>query len=86
MISRATSDFWTLYHALPAGVRRQARLAFLRFRDEPDYPSLRFKKLRGPDQFWSARFGDGYRAVCQRDGEIVTWLWIGSHQDFDKSF
>ena len=86
MISRGTRDFWALYRALPANVRTQARAAFLLFLDNPDHPSLRFKKLQGPYGFWSVRFGAGYRAVCKREGETFTWLWIGTHQDFDKMF
>jgi hypothetical protein len=86
VISQGNRDFWALYHALPPGVRSQARNAFSLFRENPDHPSLRFKKLNGPWRFWSVRFGAGYRAVCQRDGDIVVWLWIGTHQDFDKSF
>ena len=86
MISRGTRDFWRLYRALPATVRTQARAAFLLFLDNPDHPSLRFKKLQGSHGFWSVRFGAGYRAVCKREGEIFTWLWVGTHQDFDKMF
>lgn len=86
MTSKGTRDFWALYGRLPADVRSQARRAFLRFRENPDHPSLRFKKLNGPYLFWSVRFGDGYRAVCERERETVTWLWIGTHQDFDNAF
>ncbi len=86
MNSRGTREFWALYRALPSAVREQARTAFLLFRDNPDHPSLRFKKLHGQYGFWSVRFSSGYRAVCKRDGESVIWLWIGTHQDFDKVF
>lgn len=54
--------------------------------ENPDHPSLRFKKLNTAFDYWSVRFGDGYRAVCRREGESVTWLWIGTHQAFDKAF
>ncbi|MGZ5552154.1 MAG: ParE family toxin-like protein [Chthoniobacterales bacterium] len=86
MISKCTRDFWALYDALPAAVRDQARNAFLLFRENPDHPSLRFKKLTGPHRYWSVRFGAGYRVVCQREGDTIVWLWIGTHQDFDKAF
>ena len=86
MISRGTRDFWALYHALSAEARSQARKAFLRFAENPDHPGLRFKKLNSAYPYWSVRFGDGYRAVCRREGNVAEWLWIGTHQDFDKAF
>ena len=55
-------------------------------RFSPAHPSLRFKKLKGLHNYWSVRFGDGYRAVCEREGDMVVWLWIGTHQSFDKTF
>ena len=86
MISQANATFWALYQALPALVRAQARQAFHLFLENPDHPGLRFKKLNGFDALWSVRFGDGYRAVGQRQGNTIIWLWIGTHQAFDKSF
>jgi len=52
-------------------VRAQSRQAYRLFMTNPDHPSLRFKKLNGPGNYWSVRFGGGYRAVCRRDGEGV---------------
>lgn len=84
MKSSGNDDFWRLYYALPSHVRAQARHAYLRFMEDPEHPSLQFKKLKGPRNFWSVRFGGGYRAVCERDGENVVWLWIGTRQAFGK--
>jgi hypothetical protein len=58
-------------------VRAQSRQAYRLFMTNPDHPSLRFKELNGPGNYWSVRFGGGYRAVCRRDGEGVVWLWSG---------
>ena len=58
----------------------------LLFAENPEHPSLRFKKLHGAHPYWSVRFGSGYRAVCRRDGDKADWIWIGTHQDFDKAF
>ncbi len=86
MISSGNETFWALYQALPAAVRAQARQAFRLFQQSSDHPGLRFKKLNGAYPFWSVRFGDGYRAVGKREGETITWLWVGTHQAFDKLF
>ncbi|MGI8820092.1 MAG: hypothetical protein ACR2ID_04380 [Chthoniobacterales bacterium] len=58
-------------------MRTRARKAFLAFIANPDHPSLRFGKLKGDHDYWSVRFGDGYRAVGQRTGDTVLWLWSG---------
>ena len=84
MKSSANDDFWRLYYALPAHVRAQARHAYSRFMEDPDHSSLHFKKLKGPRNFWSIRFGGGYRAVCERDGDSVVWVWVGTRQSFGK--
>lgn len=56
------------------------------FAENPDHPSLRFKKLGGYDNVWSVRINEQYRAVCERDGDTVVWVWIGSHNEFDQLF
>jgi hypothetical protein len=86
MRSSGSDDFWRMYHELPTSVRVQARHAYHLFADNPDHPSLRFKKLNGPGNYWSVRFGGGYRAVCLRESDVVIWLWVGTRQEFGKQF
>jgi len=33
---------------------------------------------------WSVRITLGYRALGIVDGDIITWFWIGSHQDYER--
>lgn len=56
------------------------------FSEKPEHPSLRFKKLGGYENIWSVRISERYRAVGERRGDTVIWVWIGSHNDFDKLF
>lgn len=56
------------------------------FLKDPGHPSLRFKKLSGGGDFWSVRVNEQYRVVGLRSGELIEWFWIGTHNDFDKSF
>ena len=56
------------------------------FEQNPDYPSLRFKKLQGRDDIWSVRINDQYRAVGVRNGDTIEWIWIGTHNEFDNLF
>jgi hypothetical protein len=32
------------------------------------------------------RIGDHYRAIGIREGDIVAWFWIGTHEDCNRSF
>ena len=86
MISRVRPSFWRAYEALDPRVRHAARKSYQLFMEDPGHPSLRFKKLAGYDRIWSVRINDSFRAIAERDGDTVTWVWIGSHNDFDKLF
>ena len=54
--------------------------------ENPGHNSLFFKKLAGHADLWSARVNLNIRAVAQRQGEVVTWVWIGTHREFDNLF
>ena len=86
MISRTRPSFWRAYAPLDSRVKRAAREAYLLFTKDPQHPSLRFKKLKGYDDVWSVRINDQYRAVGERDADMIEWAWIGSHNEFDSKF
>jgi plasmid maintenance system killer protein len=47
--------------------------------------SLDFKKLKGDKgNRFSIRIGDHYRAIGRLIGDVVEWVWIGSHEDYNK--
>jgi hypothetical protein len=75
----ATPGFWACYATLPAAVRKQADRAFGIFKTNPNHPSLHFKKVGA---YWSARISDGYRALANRDGDTLVWVWIGQHDGY----
>ncbi len=86
MTSLVRPSFWRAYEKLPPSVKERARLAYQVFAVNPDHPSLRFKKLQGTGELWSVRVSDQYRAVGVRSGDTVQWIWIGTHNEFDKLF
>jgi hypothetical protein len=49
---RATPKFWALYKALPAEVQQIAQKNFKLLKENPNHPSLYFKKV---GRFWSVR-------------------------------
>jgi len=66
--------------------RDAARRAYRLFEQNPDHPSLRFKKLAAYPDLWSVRISAQYRAIGQRAGDVISWVWIGTHNEFDKLF
>ena len=86
MISRTTRAFWQAYKQLSEARKDAARRAFRLFVQGPEGNSLQFKKLRGHVDYWSVRVSLDLRAVGKRHGDTIEWVWIGSHNDFDKLF
>ncbi len=86
MISETTAAFWRAFHALTSAQQQAARRAYRNFAETPGHNSLRFKKLAGHAAYWSIRVNRNLRAVAERHGDTVIWVWIGNHSEFDKLF
>ena len=78
---RAAPRFWRRFERLPEPVQRVARRNFQLLRENPAHPSIRFKKT---GRYWSARVGRGYRALALEDGDDFMWVWIGTHDEYDR--
>ena len=63
MTSLTTPRFWAAYRELPAEVRDAARKAYRLFRENPQHPSLQFKKVHDQEAVYSVRVTIAYRAV-----------------------
>jgi hypothetical protein len=66
MKHRAASDFWKLYAALPLEIRIRADQRFELLKNNPQHPSLQFKKIgeRSANEIWSAQITLKYRALA----------------------
>ena len=84
MTSRATPPFWAAYRELPRDIREAAQKAYRLFRDDPNHPSLQFKKVHDREPIYSVRVTGGYRVLGALEKDEVTWFWIGSHADYDR--
>ncbi len=78
---RTTPGFWEHYRSLSADVREVADKNFKLLKRNPRHPSLQFKKI---GNLWSARVGLAHRALAVNDGKDFNWVWIGSHEDYDR--
>ena len=84
MRSVAARRFWALYHALPTDVQKLAVKSYRLWRRDPHHPSLRFRRLQGSDDLFTVRIGDHFRALGLLSGDTVTWIWIGTHAEYDR--
>ena len=77
-----SAQFNALYDKLSAKQKKAADKAYERWRLDPNYPSLHFKRLRSA--LWSARFSNSERVVGIVDGDTITWVWIGLHDEYER--
>ena len=82
--SVATARFWVLFHALPDEIQKLAVKNYHLWRQNPHHPSLRFRRLQGGGDRVTIRVGDHHRALGALTGDSVTWVWIGTHSDYDR--
>jgi hypothetical protein len=82
--SVATRRFWQLFQALPLEAKDLAIKTYRLWRKNPSHPSLHYRHLKGsPDRF-TVRIGKHYRAIGLHSKDTVTWVWIGTHAEYDR--
>ncbi len=81
MKHQTTRRFWKCFNGLSADVKRTAEKNFDLLKKNPSHPSLRFKKI---GRVWSVRVGIRHRALAVKDGEDFIWVWIGTHDEYER--
>jgi len=81
MNSHTTRSFRKALKELPSDVQQRAREAYKLWRENPNLPGLRFKRVG--DRV-SVRIGRDYRALGILQGNTVYWYWIGKHDKYDR--
>jgi mRNA-degrading endonuclease RelE of RelBE toxin-antitoxin system len=67
--SCTTARFREMFADLPKPIQEQTRKAYRQFKEDPSYPSLRFKKVHPKLPIYSARINRDYRAVGQLEDD-----------------
>ena len=83
MRSRTTPRFRKAFGKLPRRIQQQAREAYELFLQSIDHPSLRLKRIHSARDIYSVRITRAYRALGVREGDLMIWFWIGSHDEYD---
>jgi hypothetical protein len=69
---------------LPEPIQRLAVKNYRLWQQNSNHPSLDFKKLGGANERFSVRVGIHYRALGHLVPGGVEWVWIGSHEGYNK--
>jgi len=83
VLSRTTAAFRAQLAALPKPVQEKAASAYAIWAENPQHPSLRFKKVHGGLPIYSVRIDRAWRAVGVLEGDTVVWFWVGSHASYE---
>lgn len=78
---KTTETFWKCFHTLPENIQKISREQFSLLKNTPRHPSLHFKKV---GKLWSVRISLDYRALSYKDKEDFIWVWIGTHEDYNR--
>jgi len=81
MISSTKASFRRRFEQLPPRVQQRAIESYRLWQRDPWNRRLMFKKI---GNYWSVRIDGGYRAMATREGERVTWFWIGNHDEYTR--
>lgn len=77
----ASPGFWDCLEQLPESARELAQRNFELLKQNPQHPSLHFKKI---GRYRSVRVGLSYRALAVEIPEGLLWFWIGTHSQYDQ--
>ena len=87
---RRTKRFHDCYDELPDAVKEKTKKAFLLFKDNPNHPSLRIKKMEGHKDIWEGHvdihycFTLHYEKDEDADETICVFRVIGTHKIYDN--
>ena len=84
MKSRTTRRFRNAFGKLPDETKGQAREAYRLFLENPQHPSLRFKRVHPTDPIYSVRITRSHRALGVLVGDEIVWFWIGGHDEYER--
>jgi len=86
MKSDTLPSFWEGYRNLDESMRRKTRKTYIIWLKNPFHPSLRFKCINHAEDIWSVRITRSYQALGIMGIDVVTWFWIGNHDEYERYF
>ena len=79
-----TEAFRRQFTVAPATVQTKIRAAYALWSENPNHPSLRFKKVHDKLPIYSARVDLNWRAVGVMKQDTVVWFFVGPHAEYER--
>jgi len=76
---KASSQFVQDYKNLPPVIQKRTYEKLQLLLSNPQYPSLRIKKMRGVSEIWEGRVSKNYRFTFKIQGDTFILRKIGTH-------
>jgi len=77
--------YWSHFDELPDEIRALAEENYKLWKDNPNHPGLRFKRIHETRPVFSFRVGMRHRTVgIETDDGKVVWFWVGSFETFQS--
>lgn len=84
MNSYLTEDFLECFRRLPQDVKEKARRSYRFWKQNPNHPSLQFKRVHTRELIYAVRVGIGWRVLGLREDDTIYWFWIGPHDEYER--
>ncbi|MCY3552961.1 MAG: hypothetical protein OXH39_21075 [Candidatus Poribacteria bacterium] len=84
MNSYLTEDFLECFRRLPQEIKEKARRNYHFWKQNPNHPSLQFKRVHTREPIYAVRVGIGWRVLGLREDDTIYWFWIGPHDEYEK--
>ena len=84
MNSYLTEDFLECFRWLPQEIKEKARRNYRFWKQNPNHPSLQFKRVHTREPIYAVRVGIGWRVLGLRKDDAIYWFWIGSHGEYEE--
>jgi len=72
------------YERLPKEIQKQVDKALRLFAQDPRYPSLQVKRIKGTEGIWESRVSLAHRFTFSRESDLVTLRRVGTHDILKK--
>lgn len=83
-------QFKQQFEKLPSHIQKIAENKFKLFLNEPNHPSFRVRRIEKTKNWKFPHYEYSitmkYRATCFKDDDTYIWVFIGTHDEFDRLY
>jgi len=82
--SETTESFRKQFAAAAPSVQLKIRAAYQLWAENPQHPSLKFKKVHASLPIFSARVDLDWRTVGVLKADTMVWFFVGPHSEYER--